>query len=686
MSENKSRKIVLLSDGTCNSSVSAQKTNIWRLYNAIPPLPDKNGDNTQIAFYDDGVGTMGFRPLMLLGAIFGWGLSRNVKQLYEDLCRHYRPGDKIYIFGFSRGAFTARVLVDMINRVGIINTNKSVSGWSRRELEQDTENGASLKIEKEFKRAVHTAYKSYRKGKWEGRIIPKLYSKPFRFIREVFLRSHVPNHDMFKKKFSHSLEKDPQPIEFVGCFDTVDAMGLPIDELAFVWDRLVFPYKFNNEQLSDIVKKAAHAIAVDDERHTFHPVLWDHSLENADRITQVWFSGMHANVGGGYPEDQLSYVPLCWMIDQIDRQIVGQQGLTFDADQKSHFQKCQNYNGLMHNSRRGAGVLYRYKPRNIEKSWQAVVKDPLNIKKVTEISIHQSVLDRIMDRNAGYSPAGIPTDFQIANSKGSYMPQPGTKYHQNSQNTELRGRFLSWAEDFIALGRAAYFFMISSFLYLLLMPFIHAKLPLLKIDPGFLKMNVDIPINWIGSFIKFLGIDFTLWGVNFFGSWIEGWKLAPVNFYGAILVFILSYMIGVYFKKRCHTLADEGWADYKQMPRSLTLKEKSWIARVAHWNRTHWFPQSASHVVVHILFPIVFFSGLVAISLFVVDRGRESVIAKSDDVICSAARNVDASTPAAKTKYPQENRYLAVYEGDRQNILGYVKSKELSLNIICPDN
>src|SRR5688500_5219105 len=84
------RKIILLSDGTGNSAAKLNKTNVWALYQAL----DLGGDD-QIAFYDDGVGTSGFRPFRLLGGALGWGLSRNIRDLYEFLCRHYRAGDQV---------------------------------------------------------------------------------------------------------------------------------------------------------------------------------------------------------------------------------------------------------------------------------------------------------------------------------------------------------------------------------------------------------------------------------------------------------------------------------------------------------------------------------------------------------------------------------------------------------------
>src|SRR5438876_968724 len=115
------KNIVLMSDGTGNSARGPFKTNVWRLYQALdqttpPPL----GLVPQIAFYDDGVGTESFKPLKLLGLAFGVGLSNNVKALYTFLCRNYTPGDGIFLFGFSRGAFTVRILAGLIVRCGLV--------------------------------------------------------------------------------------------------------------------------------------------------------------------------------------------------------------------------------------------------------------------------------------------------------------------------------------------------------------------------------------------------------------------------------------------------------------------------------------------------------------------------------------------------------------------------------------
>ena len=111
-----SKNIVLLSDGTGNSSAKLFKTNVWRLFQIL----DLSDPARQIAFYDDGVGTSSFKVFAALGGIFGFGLKRNVIDIYSFCCRNYAPGDRIYGFGFSRGAFTIRVVAGLIAREGLV--------------------------------------------------------------------------------------------------------------------------------------------------------------------------------------------------------------------------------------------------------------------------------------------------------------------------------------------------------------------------------------------------------------------------------------------------------------------------------------------------------------------------------------------------------------------------------------
>src|SRR5580704_4316841 len=120
------KTIILLSDGTGNAAGKVWRTNVWRIFQA---LELKGSD--QIAIYDDGVGTSSFKPLAILGGAFGWGLKRNVLDLYKFLCRNYEsPDDKIFAFGFSRGAFTIRVLIGLVLQQGLVTYR------SERELNQ----------------------------------------------------------------------------------------------------------------------------------------------------------------------------------------------------------------------------------------------------------------------------------------------------------------------------------------------------------------------------------------------------------------------------------------------------------------------------------------------------------------------------------------------------------------------
>src|SRR5512139_3212303 len=120
------KNIVICSDGTGNSTIKGRGTNVFKLFEAV----DVNGHQRdarltpQVTFYDDGVGTENFKPLQLAGGAFGWGLSRNVRQLYKELARVYDPGDSIFLFGFSRGAFTVRSLVGLIATCGLLDADK----------------------------------------------------------------------------------------------------------------------------------------------------------------------------------------------------------------------------------------------------------------------------------------------------------------------------------------------------------------------------------------------------------------------------------------------------------------------------------------------------------------------------------------------------------------------------------
>lgn len=300
---------------------------------------------------------------MLSGAI-GLGLSRNVKQLYTSLARIYEPEDKLYFFGFSRGAFTVRSLAGFISEVGLVN-------GSHPDL-QDMD---------DLERAVSDAYAEFRQtfgGAWEH--TKRLFRKKTELRRDVLRYKNIP-------------------IEFIGVWDTVDAVGLPFDE-ATQFLNLLFRFKFPDTKLSKQVKRACHAISLDDERRTFKPVIWDETDEqDPDRIMQVWFAGVHSNVGGGYVKQGMSLVPLNWMMDEAEK-----SGLRFVRGDRQNYIDHAYVHDKMYDSRSGSGMYYRYLPRNVSQ---------LCKEKGVVPTIHHSALERVALCTEGYAPANWPPEAII---------------------------------------------------------------------------------------------------------------------------------------------------------------------------------------------------------------------------------------------------------------------------------
>jgi hypothetical protein len=168
--------------------------------------------------------------------------------------------------------------------------------------------------------------------------------------------------------------------------------------LADFWNFAVYPFRFPDTNLSKIVRCARHAISIDDERRTFHPELWNEPPEQTDAndrtIEQVWFAGVHSNVGGGYPKQGLSLVPLVWMMREAEK-----RGLRFVPSARKQFEELQNVFDKLYDSRAGLAGYYAYKPRNIAeicKKYNAPAR------------IHVSVLERIALGTGGYAPGNLP--------------------------------------------------------------------------------------------------------------------------------------------------------------------------------------------------------------------------------------------------------------------------------------
>ena len=387
------RNIVVLSDGTGNGAAKRHGTNVRRLYDALDlHRPD------QLAFYDDGVGSQEFLPLKLLGGVFGYGLKRNVLQMYAFLCRAYQEAgengnpDRIYLFGFSRGAFTVRVLAGMLAHCGLY---------------------TAFDDERDLARVTRHNYRAFLSRFERG------------WAYQVYRRL---------KGTSDQAKGDCHPdIEVIGVWDTVDAYGLPIDELAIIWDRFVYPIRFPDHDLARNVKRALHAVSVDDERLTFHPLLWNeggavqHGGEDNPEIEQVWFPGVHSDVGGGYPESELALLSLDWMMGKVEATAANGRGLHFIPGARGRIKAHSDWHGKQHDSRSGLAAYYRYKPRDVE----SLCNDPRGLVSIAQAKIHRSVLERIRGGFSGYAPTGLPERYTMVVSDGTPPVYESTEERRN---------------------------------------------------------------------------------------------------------------------------------------------------------------------------------------------------------------------------------------------------------------
>src|SRR3954465_13581678 len=198
------RNIVLLSDGTGNSAAKVWRTNVWRTFEAL----DLSG-NDQVAFYDDGVGTSTFKPWAMLSGAFGFGLKRNVIDIYKFACVNYHSDDdNIFGFGFSRGAFTIRVMMGLILHEGLVQADSEI----------------------ELDRKARAAYRAYRR---------KRYHTVWPFRPEDWVRSF---RDWVRPlPYDHGDNRQVGKIRFVGVWDTVSAYGMPVDEMTRGISKYIYP-------------------------------------------------------------------------------------------------------------------------------------------------------------------------------------------------------------------------------------------------------------------------------------------------------------------------------------------------------------------------------------------------------------------------------------------------------------
>jgi uncharacterized protein (DUF2235 family) len=269
-----SKKIILCADGTWNTphgpSELPNDTNVRKLYLLLCDDP------SQLKYYDSGVGTNGTAFEHFFGGMMGEGLFEKVQDGYEFLSYVWDPGDEIFLFGFSRGAYTARSLAGMIALFGVPTKN----------LDNQT---------------VAKVFSAYR------------------------LTDHAQRARAKEDLFAEYALNDVN-VRMVGVWDTVGALGVP-GHLFGAFDEA--KYGFLDTTLNPCIQNAYHAISIDERRMSFQPTLWTDAdgnpRPNDSQVQQVWFPGVHCDVGGSYMETQLSNITLRWMVDNAKA-----CGLVFD--------------------------------------------------------------------------------------------------------------------------------------------------------------------------------------------------------------------------------------------------------------------------------------------------------------------------------------------------------------------
>lgn len=317
------KNIVLCFDGTWNTIDAQYPTNVVRTAQLVAA---RGSAAEQIVYYDSGVGTgevtVGKRLDTLLGGVFGRGLLENVEHAYRFLILNYTPGDKIFVFGFSRGAFSARSLGGLIRNCGILKkehvgkVKMAIDHYKSRDPENDPRAEKSKAFRDEYG------------------------------IAGCAVETHTDRQEKTTGMSTDS--RQPITIEYMGIWDTVGALGIP--QHLFLASSVNKKYKFHDGALSTVVLSGRHALAIDEERRIFVATPWTNVKKlNDDAMkldptikeppyAQQWFPGDHCSVGGGGDVEGLSSGALVWVIEGAIL-----RGLKVDEESLAVYRAKSNY-------------------------------------------------------------------------------------------------------------------------------------------------------------------------------------------------------------------------------------------------------------------------------------------------------------------------------------------------------
>ena len=401
-----SKNIVVLSDGTGQDGGRGHDSNVYKLYRML-----EDRTENQIVYYDQGLGTDWRR---VSGNAFGVGFSQNIVELYRFIFENYNAGDKIFLFGFSRGAATVRSLASFIHYFGILSKSRAT--------------------------LIRGAYKLYGSGFQPGtqddeivfeedtrKLIQKLVDRGNQIINDTsyqVYKSLRKDLNEMATRFTIAHPSMWAEVEFLGVWDTVPALGVvPLAGLNMVLDRLPWwKHSFHDFALHRSVRNAYQALSIDDDREWFIPTIWNqYGDKNKQKIKQVWFSGSHTDVGGGYAEAGLSDIALEWMVQKALS-----HGLKLYLGSRKYWNFCiaPDATDLFHPPRSGFGRVF--KAGNRDNVW-----DKKAVNTFGPPVVHESVLDRAR-QDSSYRP-------WILKNYGTY-PDP-EKWLQENQEKHLRSKF-----------------------------------------------------------------------------------------------------------------------------------------------------------------------------------------------------------------------------------------------------
>ena len=308
------QRLVICLDGTWNKRDSG--TNVYHLSNRVAE-GDVGSGWVQRVYYDTGVGTGALDSVS--GGAFGFGLSENIREAYDWLVERYDQDDEIYVFGFSRGAFTARSLVGLVAKCGLLRRGAPISP-------EQLWRGYRI-----LGRHRHERTGSEPAPNWWERIAGRP-EKPFRpiwlLVREPWDEDELAIPVQAPRNLTEALLRTWSrrvKVTCVGVFDTVGSMG--VDALAIPWlrDRTA---QFHDTHLTSLIVNAFQALAIDEQRANFVHIPWHREISSplragktwhGGRVEQRWFVGAHSNVGGGYEDDVLAQLPLAWLVEECRR-------------------------------------------------------------------------------------------------------------------------------------------------------------------------------------------------------------------------------------------------------------------------------------------------------------------------------------------------------------------------------